>query len=400
MTSDSPPSDRPLRIGISCFPTFGGSGIIATEIGETLARQGHRVHFIAADVPQRLDRLVENVFFHEVEAVDYPLFQQGQGAFPLALASKMVEVSVREALDVLHVHYALPHATSAVLARQVLVAEGRARPPKIITTLHGTDITLVGSDPSFLPITRFSILGSDAVTVPSEWLRRGTIERISLPPATEIEVIPNFVDTDRFRPAPRDPAALSHLFDGETAREMSSQRVSVLVHNSNFRPLKRTFDVIRAFAAVRSRRPAVLILVGDGPDRSRAEDLARELGVARAVRFLGKQLNFLPVLQGADAFLLPSETESFGLAALEAMSCGVPVVASRVGGVPEVVGDTGVLHDVGDVAAITESVLSLLSNEELRAGRGAAARARTLERFQRAPMVARYEALYRRVLAR
>ena len=313
-----------LHIGITCYPTFGGSGIIATEIGLGLAERGHRVHFIAYDVPSRLDRFVENIFFHEVEIRDYPLF--GHSPYPLALASKMVEVSTYATLDLLHVHYAIPHATSAYLARQIL----GSRSPRIVTTLHGTDITLVGSDPSFLPITRFSIEQSDGLTAPSRYLRRATYENLGVSPEVPIEVIPNFVDTDKYRPLARKrKGELRHLFD----RVDRVDRVAVdwddpaaappiLIHNSNFRPLKRVDDVVRILAEVRRTVPALLILVGDGPERSRVESLVRELGLTGAVCFLGKQLNFLEVLQNSDVFLLPSETESFGLAALEALACG------------------------------------------------------------------------------
>ena len=391
----------PLRIGITCFPTFGGSGIIATEIGESLARRGHRVHFIAGEVPLRLDRFLDNVFFHEVEVRDYPLFHHSP--YPLALASKMVEVASFQRLDLLHVHYAVPHATSAYLARQILAQTLGPAAPRVVTTLHGTDITLVGSDPSFLPITRFSILQSDGLTAPSEALRRSTYELFAVPPEVPIELIPNFVDSDRFHPAPaRSFAPLRHLFEGRGQRPLADgARPRVLVHNSNFRPLKRIGDLIAAFAEVRRTHEALLILVGDGPERSRIEADVRERGLGAAVCFLGKQLNFLEVLQHADLFLLPSESESFGLAALEAMSCGVPVIASRTGGLPEVVDDgvTGLLHPVGDVPAIAAAIRLLLGDEPLHRRMSAAARQRVEGRFAREPMIDRYEACYQRVLS-
>jgi N-acetyl-alpha-D-glucosaminyl L-malate synthase BshA len=367
-----------MRIGITCFPTFGGSGIIATEIGLALGRRGHEVHFICADIPWRFDEFVEHVYFHEVETRDYPLFDHSP--YALALTSKMVEVATLHRLDLLHVHYAIPHAASAYLARQILGAKA----PKIVTTLHGTDITIVGSDRSFLPITRFAIEQSDAVTVPSHDLRRATHERLAVAAGTAIEVIPNFVDTELFAPAARAHGG-----------------AKVLVHNSNFRALKRVDDVIRIFAEVRKSMPCQLVLIGDGPERSRVERLAHELGLAHEVRFLGKQLHFVKVLQEADVFLLPSETESFGLAALEALSCGVPVVASRAGGLPEVIadGETGLLAPVGDVAAMARCTLRLLGDEMLHARMSAAARASALAKFRRDPMIDRYEACYRRVLA-
>src|SRR5712692_1492267 len=326
--------DGLLRIGITCYPTFGGSGIIATEIGLSLARRGHRVHFICYDVPWRLEDFHENVFFHEVEVRDYPLFDHGH--YALALASKMVEVSTYEKLDLLHVHYAIPHATSAYLARQILEASA----PRLVTTLHGTDITVVGIDRSFLPITRFSIIQSDGITVPSEYLKQATHDNLNVPRSVPIEVIPNFVDTEKFKPVPSKRIdQLARLFAGARPNFEGAARPRVLIHNSNFRPLKRVEDVVRIFAQVRKTTPVVLVLVGDGPDRSRIEAMVRDLKLTGAVCFLGKQLNFLEVLQSSDVFLLPSETESFGLAALEALSCGVPVVASRVGGLPEVVID-------------------------------------------------------------
>jgi N-acetyl-alpha-D-glucosaminyl L-malate synthase BshA len=364
-----------VNIGITCFPTFGGSGIVATEIGLAMARRGHRVHFICAEVPWRFDAFVENVRFHEVEARSYPLFDASP--YTLALTSKMVEVATWEKLDLLHVHYAIPHAASAYLARQIL---GEAA-PRIVTTLHGTDITVVGNDPSFLPITRFAIDRSDAVTVPSEALRRATWENLGLD--TPIEVIPNFIDTDLYKPAPR-PAG-----------------PRLLAHSSNFRPVKRVDDVVRIFAAVQQKIPCELALIGDGPERSRVERLVHDLGLAARVRFYGKQLRFVEVLQAADVFLLPSEVESFGLAALEALACGVPVVATRQGGVPEVVGDgeCGFLAPVGDVEGMAAATLRLLGDEALHRRMAAAARATAEAHFPLRPIIDRWEACYRRVMA-
>ena len=392
--------DGKLRIGITCYPTFGGSGIVATELGMALAHRGHRVHFISYDVPgrlsTRLSQFADNVFFHEVEVSDYPLFQHN--SYPLALASKMVEVATWEKLDLLHVHYAMPHAASAYLARQIL----GARAPKIITTLHGTDITLVGADPSYLPITRFSILASDGVTVPSRYLEHATHELLDVPLDTPIEVIPNFVDTDAYCPAEAAPAGRGSALHRLFPRVDWSRRPGVLIHNSNFRPLKRVDDVVRVLAEVRRSAPALLVLVGDGPERSRVEALVHELDLVESVCFLGKQLEFAAVLRECDLFLLPSVTESFGLAALEALSCGVPVVASRVGGLPEVVDDgvTGLLVKSGDVAEMARAVVALLGDEARRKNMARAARADVERRFRREPLVERYEAYYEEVLGR
>lgn len=368
---------QPLRIGITCFPTFGGSGIIATELGLALARRGHSVHVVSSETPWRLDGYVENLFFHEVEAHEYPLF--GHDNYVLALASKMVDVASRAGLDLLHVHYAIPHAAAGFLAREILGAGA----PRLITTLHGTDITVVGQDRSFLPVTRFSIERSDAVTVPSRFLREATYEQLGVDRAVPIEVIPNFVDTELYRPA-----------------DAPRRHPPVIVHTSNFRPVKRVDDVVRVFGIVRRSRECELVLIGDGPERSNVERLARELGVEGSVTFLGKQHAFVKVLQGARAFLLPSATESFGLAALEALSCGVPVVASRVGGLPEVVteGENGFLAALGDTAGLADAVGCLIDDDALHARMSAQARALAVERFRATPMIDRYEAYYRKVL--
>jgi N-acetyl-alpha-D-glucosaminyl L-malate synthase BshA len=391
-------AERPLRIAITCYPTYGGSGIVATELGLSLARRGHRVHFISYEVPRRLDRFLDNVFFHEVEVCDYPLFEHG--LYPLALASKMVELASFEPLDLFHVHYAVPHATSAVLAKQIL----GPRAPKLVTTLHGTDVTLVGCDPSYLPLTRYSILQSDGVTTPSADLARATHEQLGVPDDLPIEVIGNFVDTEVYTPAAEKRwAALAHLFDRADVALAGERRPPLLAHVSNFRPIKRVDDVVRIFAEVRRAVPAaLLVLVGDGPERSRVEGLVRELGLSAAVCFLGKQLDVVDVLRHADVFVLPSATESFGLAALEALSCGVPVVGSRAGGLPELVvdGRTGFLHPPGDVAAMSASAALLCTNAELAQTMSRAARADVEARWRREPMVARYEAYYRRILAR
>ncbi|GMV39070.1 MAG: N-acetyl-alpha-D-glucosaminyl L-malate synthase BshA [Myxococcales bacterium] len=381
---------RPLNIGVTCYPTFGGSGIIATEIAAELARRGHRVHVISYDLPVRLDRTADNVFFHEVEVREYPLFQHTP--YVIALASRLVDVTRWERLDLLHVHYAVPHATSAFLAQQVLGDEA----PKLVTTLHGTDITLVGGDPSYLPITRFSVMRSDLVTAPSEFLREASYERLELPRSTPIDVIPNFVDTDRYAPpVSRDPHRLRQLFRCSAGLEGAR----VLLHVSNFRPVKRVLDVVAVFAQVARARPCVLLLVGDGPDRAAAEARVRELGLADRVSFVGKQESFVAWMQQSDVFLLPSETESFGLAALEAMSCGVPVVGSHTGGLTEVVTpDVGFLHPVGDVEAMAASVVRLLDDADLHERMGGAARRAAVARWRMGPMVDRYEEAYRRLL--
>jgi N-acetyl-alpha-D-glucosaminyl L-malate synthase BshA len=367
---------RTLRIGMTCYPSFGGSGIIATELGQELAKRGHEVHFICTGVPRRFVPEAPNVFLHEVKPPGYPLFG-GDTQYAIALASKMVEAARTERLDLFHVHYAIPHATAGVLAKQILGPGA----PKLITTLHGTDITVVGSDPSFLPVTCYSIEQSDGVTTPSAFLREATYERLGVRRTREIEVISDFVDTELYAP-------------GHPRR--------VLVHNSNFRPLKRVEDVVRIFARVRQRVACELVLIGDGPDRPRAESLVATLGLTDHVRFLGERVDIVETIQQARVFLLPSETESFGLAALEALSCGVPVVASRVGGLPEVIeeGESGFLAPVGDIDGMADAVVRLLEDDVLHTRLARNARARAVERFRLLPMVDRYEAFYCRVLTR
>jgi N-acetyl-alpha-D-glucosaminyl L-malate synthase BshA len=383
---DSRAAGEPLRVGVVCFSTFGGSGVVATEIAVALARRGHAVHLFSDGVPGRLDPARDCVTFHAVSPPDYP--QLRYPPYGLALTSAIVDVCRRERLDVVHAHYALPHAVSAYLARQVLDAEaGPAAAPKLVTTLHGTDITLVGSDPSLLPLTRFSIAASDAVTTPSAWLARATHETLGVPASVEIDVVPNFVDTSRFSPgaAPRQTTA-----------------PPTIVHVSNFRPVKRVDDVVAVFARVRATRPARLVLVGDGPERPRIEAAIAARGLADDVQLLGEQIDLPAVLRAGDVFLLPSETESFGLAALEALACGVPVVASAVGGLPEVIpeGHVGFLRPLGDVVAMADAVTRLLDDPALRQEMGAAARRLAETRYRLDPAVDRYLAIYHRVLHR
>ncbi|HWC72757.1 MAG TPA: N-acetyl-alpha-D-glucosaminyl L-malate synthase BshA [Gemmatimonadales bacterium] len=375
-----------MRIGITCYPTYGGSGAVATELGLELARRGHDVHFISYASPFRLRGFAERVTFHEVTQLEYPLFEQSS-PYALALAVKQHEVAKREQLDLMHAHYAIPHAATAWLAKQMLAHEGLKL--KVVTTLHGTDITLVGLDPSYYTLTKFSIEQSDAVTAVSAFLREETYRSFGCGNC-DVRVIPNFVSAEDYFPA-RDDAFHKRL---------APKGHRVLVHVSNFRPVKRIGDVVKIFAGVRKELPATLVLVGDGPDRDFAEHEVDGLGLRKDVRFLGKVENVGDVLRGGDLFLLPSATESFGLAALEAMACAVPVIASDAGGIPEVVtnGETGYLAPPGDVATMAERALHVLrdtaAHERLR--RNAAARA--LE-FSADRVVPRYEQLYEEVLS-
>lgn len=342
-----------MRIGITCYPTYGGSGVVATELGIELAALGHQVHFISYSQPFRLNGRDKGLFYHEVPVSNYPLFE-----FPpydLALASRMAEVAELYALDLLHVHYAIPHSVSALLARQMLAQRHRHLP--FVTTLHGTDITLVGLDRSYLPITRYAIQESDGVTSISEYLKAKTLEDFAV--SRPIQVIPNFVNCDVYHPIREDAAR------AKARRRLAPEGEAVLMHLSNFRPVKRVLDVVRVFAQVARAMPAQLILVGDGPDRSAAEWLAHDLGIQCRVHFLGKQERVDELLPLADLMLLPSELESFGLAALEAMACKVPTISTRVGGVPELIEDgvNGLLFNVGDVAAMAEAAIALLGDE-------------------------------------
>ena len=366
-----------MKVGITCYPTYGGSGIVATELGMELANRGHEAHFISYANPIRLDPGTPRVHYHEVEVSNYPLFQYPP--YCLALASRMAEVAERYALDLLHVHYAIPHSIAAMLAQQML--SPRRRLP-FVTTLHGTDITLVGADRSYYPITKFSIEQSNGITCISDSLKRQTLEVFSV--ANDIRVVNNFVNCDLYRPEPRKKRR-----DGE----------KLLIHLSNFRPVKRVLDCIRILAEVRKETQARLLMVGDGPERGPAERLAWELGIGEHVSFLGKQDHVERLIPKADVLLMPSEMESFGLAALEAMACGVAPVATRVGGVPELIqhGENGFLEPVGDVAAQAADVIRLLTDEALHKRITAAARRTATERFSTERIIPQYEKYYAEV---
>jgi len=375
-----------LRIGISCYPTYGGSGIVATELAMALAEGGDEVHVISYALPSRLTLFNPRIFFHEVVTPRYPLFDQ-YPPYSLALTTKMVEVARHQHLDVLHVHYAIPNAVSAVIARQIVAPQ----PLQVVTTLHGTDVTLVGVDPNYLETTRWGIMQSDAVSVVSESLRRQTVEQLGI--ERDIEVIPNFIDPARYEQAKNGPGARRWAEPGER----------LLVHISNFRPVKRVLDVVETFRRVYRRIPSTrLLMVGDGPERGRVEQHCRENGLCHAITFVGSLPLIEEVLVGADLFLLPSESESFGLAALEAMSCEVPVIATNAGGVPEVVEDgrCGFLCPVGDVDGMAEGALRLLGDEPMRRAFGEAGRRRAVEVFSQDVVVARYRVLYDRVRGR
>jgi L-malate glycosyltransferase len=376
-----------MRIGITCYPTYGGSGVVATELGIELAALGHEVHFISYSQPFRLTGREAGIFYHEVPVSNYPLFE-----FPpydLALASRMAEVAEYYRLDLLHVHYAIPHSISAYLAREMLAQQGRRLP--FITTLHGTDITLVGLDHSYLAITRFGINQSDGVTAISNYLREKTIQEFR--PERAIEVIPNFVNCDVYTPLSTADRATGR------ARYATSEE-KILVHLSNFRPVKRTADVVRVFSRVVKEVPARLLMIGDGPDRSAAEWLAHRKGIADRIHFLGKQGSVSEILPLADLLLLPSELESFGLAALEAMACRVPAIATRVGGVPELLDDgiTGRLFPVGDVDGMAAAAVELLHDPSRLEEMAEAARRTAQTRFCSTKILPLYERFYEQVL--
>jgi N-acetyl-alpha-D-glucosaminyl L-malate synthase BshA len=372
-----------MRIGITCYPTYGGSGIVATELAMALASRGDEVHVMSYALPSRLSLASPRVFFHEVLVPNYPLFEYPP--YSLALATKMVEVARNHDLDVLHAHYAVPNAVSAVLARQMLAPD----PLPVVTTLHGTDITLIGNDPSYVETTRFGIRESDAVTAVSASLRDTTYEKLGVCKA--IDVVPNFIDPARFAEAAKGPGA----------RRWARPNERLLVHISNFRPVKRVLDVVETFRRVLEKVPARLLLVGDGPDRVKAELLCRELGICNSITFLGSLPLIEEVLVGADLFLLPSESESFGRAAREAMAGHGPVFATRVGGLPEVVfdGQTRYLFELGDTQGMAEAAVRVLTDDDLRKRLARAARKRVVEEFDQDRVVGRYREIYERVVA-
>jgi L-malate glycosyltransferase len=374
-----------MNIGITVYPTYGGSGIVGSELGKELAARGHTVHFISSSLPTRLTELSERVRFHEVEMMSYPLFEHQP--YTLALATKMATVAETENLDLLHVHYAIPHSISAILARESLKPKRRL---PVITTLHGTDITLVGADRSYLPITRYGIVQSDGVTAISEYLKQATRESFQF---DDIKVIPNFVCQSDYQRHPVD----------ELRRELSPNGEPLLVHVSNFRPVKRPVDCVEILSRVLKKKiNARLVMVGDGSERTNAEHRARCLGIFEKCSFVGKQPKIVDYLSASDVLLLPSEQESFGLAALEAMACEVPVIASRVGGIPEVVtdGETGFLSEVGDVTKMADDAARLLSDEKFRRKMGMRARESALSRYSTDIVIPQYIEFYEQVLGR
>jgi L-malate glycosyltransferase len=375
-----------MRIGIACYPTYGGSGVVACELGLELAKRGHEVHVISYILPARLAGYTERVFYHEIEMVAYPLFRYPP--WPLAAACKMIEVAEANALEILHVHYAVPWAVCAHLAREVIAENGLR--PKIVTTLHGTDITLVGNEPSFFKMTRFGIQRSDAVTAVSNYLRETTLDTFGV--TCPIDVIHNFVDAERFKPRAdvREQGRKAWAPEGEP----------LMAHVSNFRPVKNIPDVLRTFAFLREKLKCRLLMVGEGPELPAARELARELRIQKDVLFLGKQQAVEGILACADLFILPSAYESFGLSALEAMSCGLPVIATETGGLAEVIepGVEGWLCRVGDCRCMAERAGQLLGDGGKARAFGGAARRKAVERFSPERIVPQYEAVYRRAL--
>ncbi|GIK20657.1 MAG: N-acetyl-alpha-D-glucosaminyl L-malate synthase BshA [Ignavibacteriota bacterium] len=374
-----------MKIGITCYPTYGGSGVIATELGKELALRGHEVHFISYALPFRLTKYIENIFFHEVDTTSYPLFE-----FPfyaLSLASKMCEVAEFEKLDLLHVHYAIPHAISAFLAKQIV----KNKKLKVTTTLHGTDITLVGLEPSFLPLVKFSIEQSDGVTAVSRFLKEKTLTNYYI--EKEIDIIPNFVDTEIFKKVSIDDCSFK--------KRIAPNNEKILVHTSNFRVVKRVNDVIKIFNSVQKEIPSKLLLVGDGPDRFECERLVRELNLTDNVKFLGKQDGLVEILSSSDLFLIPSQSESFGLAALEAMACGLPVISSSVGGLPELVkhNECGFISEIGDTDRMAKYSLDLLTNEKKYEVFSQNARSRAVSKFDKSIIVPMYEEHYKNILS-
>jgi N-acetyl-alpha-D-glucosaminyl L-malate synthase BshA len=375
-----------VKIGITCYPTYGGSGAVATELGIALAQRGHEIHFITYEQPFRLPRFLPRIYFHEVDVGRYPLFEYPP--YDLALAVRMHEVVLAHKLDLLHVHYAIPHATSAWIAREMLQP---TRPDiKVLTTLHGTDITIVGQDPSFYSITKFSIEKSDGLTAVSRFLRAETQSAFGCT-GCRIEVIPNFIDPAVYDRARYEPQLRNQIDAGK----------KVLIHISNFRPVKRVRDVVAIYARVAKEIPSVLVMVGDGPDRVLAEQEARALGVADSVFFLGKLESVAPLLASSDLFLLPTQSESFGLSALEALATGVPVIGVNAGGLPEVVrdGETGALCAAGDIEGMASAAMHILGDAERWHAMSALAAADARERFAMDAVVGQYEAFYRHALS-
>jgi L-malate glycosyltransferase len=378
-----------MKIGITCYPTYGGSGVVATELGIELAGNGHEVHFVTYSPPFRLTGREHGIFYHEVPVSNYPLFEYPP--YDLALATRMSEVAAYYQLDLLHVHYAIPHSISAYLARQMLAEKNRRLP--FVTTLHGTDITLVGLDHSYLPITRFGIDQSDGVTAISHYLRDQTVQQFKV--TRPIEVIPNFVNCDVYTP-------LSAEIREAGRAQFAEPGEKILIHLSNFRPVKRAVDAVEIFARVTEHIPARLLLVGDGPDRSQAEWLARQKGIQDRVHFLGKQSSVNDLLPLADLMLMPSELESFGLVALEAMACKVPSIATAVGGVPELIEDgvNGLLFPVGDIDGMARGAIELLTDDAKHAALATAGRQTAQQRYCSSRIIPLYEAYYERVLER
>ena len=373
---------RGMKIGVVCYPTFGGSGVVATELGIQMAKAGHEIHFITYSQPVRLNILEENIFYHEVNVHDYPLFEYQP--YELALSSKMVDTVLNEGIDLLHVHYAIPHAYAAYMAKKILLEKGKYLP--VVTTLHGTDITLVGKNPSYKPAVTFSINKSDVVTCVSESLKKDTLSSFVI--KQEIEVIPNFIDASLYE------------MDGPCMRaQLAPNGEKIITHISNMRKVKRIPDVIEVFHRINKEEPSILLMLGEGPERQKAEQQARDLGIIDQIRFLGKTSEVYKLLCMSDLFLLPSETESFGLVALEAMAAKVPVISSNAGGLSEVNihGKTGYLSDVGDVASMAKQGLSLLQNESLHEDFSTNAYHRALE-FSIKEIVPKYEAAYERAM--
>ncbi|MBN1639193.1 MAG: N-acetyl-alpha-D-glucosaminyl L-malate synthase BshA [Ignavibacteriales bacterium] len=375
-----------MKIGITCYPTYGGSGVVATELGKELARLGNEVHFVSYAMPYRLKKFQENIYFHEVEFSNYPLFEHQ--LYTLALASKMIEVAENHKIDLFHVHYAIPHAMSACMAKKILATRGYEI--KIISTLHGTDITLVGLEPSFMPLVKFSIEESDGVTAVSQFLKDKT--KTAHQTNKDIQVIYNFIDTELYKPKNNETSKSHFAPNGE----------KILIHTSNFRPVKRVADTIRVLKLVNDIIPAKLLLIGDGPDRSECERLTKELKLENKVTFLGKQDGIEDLLFLGDVFFLPSETESFGLAALEAMACGVPIICTNIGGLSElnIQNKTGYLTDVGDVETMAKNTIDLLSDEGKHKQFKEACRNRAVNQFNKNLIIQKYLDYYKEILSK